>query len=380
MIIKEIRDHAELAEIAPAWADLAERVANKNPFMLPAFLLTHLQHVGPMYGYRVLTAWEGDRLLGFAPTFQSSKGKLGAYFHRISFPVYGTSPPFDVLIDGENADVAGAFWSRWRKSRGWDLIELENVPAGSTTVKLFSSAVEEHGLRLVTLPSRIGMYVPIKGTWNEYWMSLEKKVRNTCGRATKRCGSKGESRLERYPNDGMDVEKALAMMGHVLEKSWKGTSADSRRSHELLLEMARALADAGLLDLRFVTVEGKAVAYMMNVDYRGRLNAFHTAYDLDYLWHGPTILLHRDSIQAAYERGYERYDLHGGRRPDLTRWTEHYDSYVTLQVMRRGLLSRVKRDLYRRVHEQRVAKAKEETNQTKEAAKISARLSNADDE
>jgi len=74
-VVLEARPLATCAEIADAWAHLAGRTLEPNPFFEPGFLLPAAQHLVAFRDIVVLLAWQGEsqspqrRLLGFVPVF-----------------------------------------------------------------------------------------------------------------------------------------------------------------------------------------------------------------------------------------------------------------------------------------------------------------------
>jgi hypothetical protein len=74
-VVLEVRPLGACGEIAGAWAHLAGRALEPNPFFEPGFLLAAAQHLVAFREVMVLLAWQGTedrpqrRLLGFVPVF-----------------------------------------------------------------------------------------------------------------------------------------------------------------------------------------------------------------------------------------------------------------------------------------------------------------------
>ena len=372
MKIREINDHSSLSKIASHWSDLAGRQPGNLPFMLPQFLLPYLSRVGKRYRYRVLTAWDGEKLVGLAPLFERRVGKLGLRLTVFSFPASGTPPPFDLLIDPGCDGVLPAFIEALRQS-DWGLIELQNVPAGSSSEKGLRKALAGLPPRFSVSKSRTGVYVPIVGSWEAYFRSLSKKRRQAYTRALRKCDDRGGVRIVRYPGGEVGLEQALEMMSKVIEASWKKPQDDDLDGKSHLHHLARGLDSGNILDLRFVLVGDKPVAYLFQIDYRRRFHAYHTAYDLDYQKEGPGVLLLGDALQSAHERGDERYDLLGEGAVHINRWSSQSTMYNTLRIVNAGHGTKWKAALYCRIRDRRVATAKSEAEKKKEAAKSAAR-------
>jgi CelD/BcsL family acetyltransferase involved in cellulose biosynthesis len=371
MHIEEIRDYGSLQRLRADWSALVERTSSRNPFVAPQFMLHYLENIGTRYDCRVLIARENERLIGFSPTFIKRSGRLARVMRRVSFPTHGTPPPLELVVEDGRDDVVTEFVQHWKKSHDWDLIELQNVPATSETEAMIRTAAARTGLRLSIAHNRTSLYVPVVGTWEQYWRSIPKKSRAASNRSARLCAEAGELSLVAYPGDQPDLEKAIDWVNDITRRSWKTSSADAgaRSSMETIL---RALGREGILEIRFALINQRPVAYLANILYKQQLNAFHTAYDLTYMPQGPTVLLLHGSIQECFRLGYERYDLLGERQLHVRRWSSTFVQYSDLRLTRDTPLARLRADLYFRVRAVRMRRARQLADEQKEEAKSTA--------
>jgi CelD/BcsL family acetyltransferase involved in cellulose biosynthesis len=133
------------------------------------------------------------------------------------------------------------------------------------------------------------------------------------------------------------------------------------------------LAAGGLLDICFVTISGRAVAYLINVLYKRQLNAYHTAYDLEHMPRGPAVLLLQHSISECFRRGYPIYDLLGEHQLHVRRWASTYVQYSDLRITRDKPVARLRAEVYCRLRDWRVRRARRFTDEQKIEAKNAAR-------
>jgi CelD/BcsL family acetyltransferase involved in cellulose biosynthesis len=129
------------------------------------------------------------------------------------------------------------------------------------------------------------------------------------------------------------------------------------------------LAAAGLVEILFLQINDRPIAYLINILYKRQLNAFHTAYDLNYMPQGPTVLLLHHSIDECFRMGYDAYDLLGERQLHVRRWSSHFVQYSDLRITRRTSWSRLRAYLYCRIRDERVRRARQSTDDQKTEAK-----------
>lgn len=376
MTVDEIRDHASLLAVRSEWTALVERVSGRNPFVAPQFMLPYLNHLGTRYDCRVLVARENTRMIGFCPTFIRRSGRSWLPIRRISFPTHGTSPPFEIVVEDGREDVVVSFVEHWKKSHDWDLIELQNVPATAQTEAMLQTAVSRAGLRLSGENGRISIYVPIAGTWEDYFRSLPKKYRAATRRSARLCAEAGEVRIVSYPADLTEFDRALAWIADITRRSWK--TGHEAAAQDGMGSLLTELAAEGLLEICFVTINEKPVAYLVNILYKRQLNAYHTAYDLDYMPQGPTAMLLQHSIIQCFRNGYPVYDLLGDRQLHIRRWSSTYVQYRNLRITRNTPLARLRAELFCRLRDERLRHARRSTNEQKEEAMSAARTRQAE--
>lgn len=367
--VREVDSLESLEALRDAWLALAGRLHDPSPFLLPQFLLPQIRWVASRYAFRVLTAWQDGELVGLAPLFARRIGKWGVHVTTLSFPVHGTSPPFDLLVRPGMHDVIARFREAWDQSADWDVLLLENVAADSNARALSATEGSSDRLKTEVIPGRASCYTVIQGTWDDYLRSRSTNLRNNHRRAWNRCRSAGATRVVRFPQEGIGLDEALGHVDAVLDRSWKRPHDDGLSVRHLLRDLAAELHRDGLLSIRLVMVGDRPVCYLFEIDHRSRLYAFHTAYALDAqdLWPGVVVL--GDALRDAHERRYERYDLGGEARVYLAAWATHTADHVCVRLRAPRLASRWKVPLFDLVRSGRRERARRRTDAGKQTMK-----------
>ena len=369
MRVVELRDLASLEAIRGAWSELAGRIAEDSPYLTPEFLLPWLRFLPTPYDCRVLTAWEGSRLLGLAPVFDRRLGLPGLGFSLRSFPISGATPPLDVLADPPE-EVFEAFVRHWKENGGWDLIRLSNLRADSPTEAFLRAAALRHGLRLSSELSERQHLLPIRGTWEEYCRSRSKRFRRSLTYDRNCCERIGPIELVTFPSAQAErtLEDVMGMAFEVTRRSWKRVEGGGTRFERFFLDLAAEMLAAGQLSLRVLLLGGRPAAYLFEIAYRGNLHAFHMAYDLELQQASPGMVIVAEALKDAHARGCGRYDF-GGTARYLEHWTKTTAAFNEVRLTRNGPLARSKAALYLRIHRGRRARTEERREATKVARK-----------
>lgn len=371
MRLGELTDMASLERARAPWEALASRASSPLPYVTPAFALPWLRALDPSCQIRVLTAWEGDQMIGLAPLVQRRRGRLGVSLQLWSFPIRGTSPPFEFMFADRAGAIVDAFVAHWRRTGGWDLIELPGLPSGSETARALKAAAARQNLAIRSSEARRSVVVRIKGAWPEYFSARSAMHRQNCRRAWRRCEARGPTRLVRYP-DELEFDRACEMASRVIDRSWKRFGDDGAHHARFFADLRGELRAAGMLSLRFLVVDEVPIGYLLEVRHGDTLHAFHIAYDLAFQHESPGILLLEDGIRDAHVRGLSSYDLGGGAEY-LRRWSDAALELETLVMTPPSRVSAIKAGLYLRMRARKSAAARRETDRIKESRKASAR-------
>ncbi len=95
LVCRVVSELPELAGLADAWQDLADRALEANPFYEPNFLLPMIRETGPFPGLEVWVICQADRMLGF---FVFHRRKVGPATLLSPFS-RGRSVPREIDID-----------------------------------------------------------------------------------------------------------------------------------------------------------------------------------------------------------------------------------------------------------------------------------------
>jgi CelD/BcsL family acetyltransferase involved in cellulose biosynthesis len=367
-----VRDLAALQALRGPWGELAAQVADDSPYLTPEFLLPWLTFLSTPYDSRVLTAWEGPRLLGLAPVFDRRFGLPGLGFTVRSFPISGTTPPFDVLAL-EPEEVLGEFVRYWRENAGWDLIRLQNVRADSPSERVLRATADRHGLKVTCELSERQYLLPIRGTWEEYCQSRSRRFRKSLSYDRNCCERIGPIELLNYPREQGErsLEEVMGMAFEVMRRSWKRAEQGDSRQDAFFLNLAAEMQRAGRLSLRVLLLGGRPVAYLFEIDYRGNLHAFHIAYDLELQQASPGMVILAEALKDAHARGAGRYDF-GGTASYLEHFTKTTAAFNEIRLTRDRPWARAKATLYLRIHRQRRTRAQTRREEAKVARKSGA--------
>lgn len=296
-----------------AWEELARGAAEPNPFFERAFLRPSLRHLGED-GTRLLTVWQGARLVGLLPV-----GRRRGYARMPLRLLVNWAHPNMFL--GTPLVLAGREEAFWRAALACldevgdsDLIHLSALPAkGPVLAALLRVASADERPADVVHREERALFAPTVPGHAYYQAAVRKKKRKEIGRLGNRLADLGPV-ARRVLGADEDVAPWAERFLALEAAGWKGEAGSALASapdtRAFFLDMIAAAHARGRLDFVSLDVGGRAVAMLCTIlDASGREGfSFKIAYDEALARLSPGVLLQVANMDLAERRGLAAVD------------------------------------------------------------------------
>lgn len=315
-----VRDET-LDAVDAGWRELLPSLNEPLPFVTPDWQRIWLQHFQDGRDLRVMTARDGDRIVGVAPLLVA--GDRAEFVGHYSICDYMDA----VVAPG----AEGPFWHATLASLcgadGPKEIELRGVLESSPTLAAVTACAEACGWSIEQHDEAISPWVELPASWEDYLGSLSKKDRHEMRRKMRRLDTAGGDVQFTIITTAGEGCALLDRLFHLMRISnhHKEEFLDRPGMETFFREMTAVMANAGMLRLYSLTFDGEHVAMVLNFDIGGRLYMYNSGYDPAYSHYAVGLmskaLLLRDAIENGraavdFMRGDEsyKYDLGGKDR------------------------------------------------------------------
>lgn len=293
------------------WSELADRL-EATPFLYPGWHCAWRAAFGGG-ALRVLAARRGGRLVGVLP-MEARRGGL-------STPTNAHTPEFDILA--LDAGAAGALAAALFEV-GPRHLAFRPVDADGRALRALTAAAAAAGYRTHVQPIGRAPYLPLAQDLHAHERALSRNLRHDVQRRLRRLCQAGTVSVE-VSNGCSRLEDSLGEGFEVEAKSWKGRHGTAIAAREdttrFYSELARWAADAGLLRLAFLRVDGRAIAFQLDLEQGSRYYSLKIGYDPAFERFAPGKLLVYTMIARAVARGLPVYELLGTDDPWKAQWT-----------------------------------------------------------
>lgn len=341
MVVDAHRGGVEVVEQwADAWRKLCDEAFDDQPFFRPEWIAAHIRAFTPQAKVVLLTVRLEEKLLFVLPLLQEWSVFSGVPLRQLRGPVNGHSCRFDAVRqagpDGDAAVVAA--WNYLQKLRGWDLLQLRDVPEGGTISALVLAAARS-SVRVAEVPLRRSPYVPLPSDPGD----LKKLPVNSRLR-----GKLRHIRRELEGQSGLRflrVEKAdpsvLDRFCELESAGWKGAegsaivcNASIRQFYD---EIFQAAARFGYLCMYTLELNGELLASHFGLSHKGRYFSPKIAYNEKFPQYAPGHLIVSEILQDCSSRGISEYDITGVDDDWKMKWASETRAKLMYLVFRRGL-------------------------------------------
>jgi len=309
--------HKNFSELDPTeWNSLLSESISNVPFLRHEYLSAWWTTGGggewPQAELALISAREGDRLIGIAPLFIAEHDEKQALLLLGSIEI---SDYLDLIVHADDLSrfVSGLLdFLASDPALTWSALDWYNLPEDTSTLAALKADSAKRGWNFTSEPFRPALSVPLPGDFEEYLMGIDKKQRHEIRRKIRR--AEGDERPMRWyivedeSTLDAEIDDLLALM------------ANDHQKEDFLTEVMRtqmrtsvhAAFEAGWLQLAFLEVDGAKAAGYLNFDYGNHIYVYNSGLDYDYGDLSPGWVLLGYLLQWANENGRAEFDFMRG--------------------------------------------------------------------
>jgi CelD/BcsL family acetyltransferase involved in cellulose biosynthesis len=206
--------------------------------------------------------------------------------------------------------------------RGWDILGLDSLPDDSPWVTEFAQAFQQRSLHCDRHPTHPSPYLRLPGSYDDLRKSLKKSLRQNLTRKLNMAEREGVV-FERVTGAAVRAEH-FHEAREVERRSWKGRQGIGIFVDEPHLSLHVGLLDDNPpfdVDLLFLRIGGKAIAFQYGFLLGNRYYAYNTSYDEAFQRLSPGMLAINSLLQELIPAGIEVFDFLVGEDSYKRDWT-----------------------------------------------------------
>jgi CelD/BcsL family acetyltransferase involved in cellulose biosynthesis len=337
----------ELHNLRSSWGEL-HHAARGSIFQTHEWLTSWWREYGSSLSLRVLTGWNGHRLVGLFPCFVQEFAIAGIGFRRLSLlGEYAVTGEYAPLVHPDHqiafAQASSSFCDNLLARRECDFVDFHLLPTGSRFVSSFLREMQEreyHVLENSTSLSRT--LIPLPSTWNAFLQTLGVKERKNLKRQERQLASRGVACEVLTTHSGFEegFEDFVQLHSTVWRRKGEGGYFKSRPGFRAFHETVTAqLIPSGKAKLYFLTHERNRIAALQVFSANQQCHFYLSGRDPGHPLsrYAPGVVLMARAVRDAIEEGCLMCDLLEGEATYKIRMGGTLSAYARATIWPRRL-------------------------------------------
>jgi CelD/BcsL family acetyltransferase involved in cellulose biosynthesis len=321
-----------------------ERIAEEDPageaFYRPEWPQSFLRAFSPSAKLVVVSAWSGSELQAVLPLIRARSFSTGLPVRKLVgvANVHCCRLGLAHSPAGEQEQVLRALWDAVKALPDWDLLDFDYV-VEDNGIDMLGRYAASDGWPVSRIRAWQSLHLSFKSLQGETpWLQgTRPKFRSNLRRTRRQLEELGKVTTRHF--DTADPQ-ALKSFYELEASGWKGKQgtaiACDPRTRRFYDDVARASAEAGLLSLDFLELEGKPIGAHFALQFHGRYCLAKAAYHETYQRYGPGQLLVHEVLSQSRERAIHELDFVGLATWDESRWASERRTHYQIMIFRKG--------------------------------------------
>ncbi|MCK5633850.1 MAG: GNAT family N-acetyltransferase [Anaerolineales bacterium] len=303
------------SELADIWEALLSRSATNTPFQQPDYLDTWWSTMGGgEWDDGELWLGVGKRddgeIVGIAPLFfnmdrdgRPSLRIVGSAEVSDYLDFIVSEPATEEFVDAllGSLDVEGP--------EGWEVLDLHNLPEGSSTVQALELAAGKRGWRVEKERISPVPFVALGDSWDAYLQALNSKQRREVKRKLRRADEYPARVSWRIVDRGSPIEPEIERFLKLMQNDSEKRAFLTDEMQEFFRRLALAFHQRGWLQLAFLEVGGEPAFGYLNFDYEDKLWIYNSGFNPSHYELSPGWVLMAHLIRSAIDHGRTEVDF-----------------------------------------------------------------------
>lgn len=315
--VEEFVRAEELDAHEDEWKAFIDRCPSAGLFQTWEWFRTWLDNFWRDRPLATLVARQGGHVVGALPAVLDIRGEMWCP-NSVVVPGRSLSARADLVVEDGNQAILEALFGHLRSAHRRLRLAFMHAPADSVVLGTPAFLFDRYGLRMRRNSVSANPILRLPDTWDAYLRSRSGHFRTELRRKTRKLEGSGkvEHRLVQAPTD---CPSAIESLAEIERRSWKDQTNRSFSKPEyenFHTDLAHALARRGWLRLHLLYLDGRPLAHVYGVVFKGQFFALRTSYDEAYTGLSVGAVLFGRVLESAFAEKLSVFDFLGKE----TRW------------------------------------------------------------
>jgi CelD/BcsL family acetyltransferase involved in cellulose biosynthesis len=327
-----INDLKSFKDMQKDWNVLLQNSPHQSIFLTWEWLFSWWTCYGSQKELQLITAWDGDNLVGIAPFMLYTRKKYGLKFRLLCSLGIPECDVSGFILCNDDQRVLGAIWSFIDQDKDkWDILEFYQFLEETSHLNVFANRFRQSGYKVSQKKDR-HLYIPIEGAWQDFFQSRSKNLRHDLNRRLKRARENGKISYKHYSGQEISYQHINTIF-EINQHSQYPHVYQIGEERAFLQELRNSMSSNGWLDIHLLYFNETPVAYRVGFIYKNRYEDWRSGFDTNYydLAFGKILLM--QIIEENFLGINREIDFLRGGEDYKERWQPMERFYVNMQII-----------------------------------------------
>ena len=348
-MIRVVTEAEEFESLAGVWHELIQDVGGDNSIYLThEWLSTWWSHFGEGKKLNILLIEKQGQVIGIVPLMRTEY-RIGLLRVRALETIGSEYCNYVGLVRSENGKEAITTLIAYLED---ELVEnrlvllLDLVPEDSKVLALLQSGSHllSENLAVQERVTTLAPYVALPATWDEYYHSLRRKLRQKLRRASQSLQEAHSVQFQECNKDNLG--HMLSEFFDLHQKRWSfvntGRWFSDPRMRAFYEDIATQFIKKGWLHFSSLNIDGRMANAEYGYVYNHKFYAVTTARDTRYSEYSIGHLHDKFLIEEMIGRQLKEFDYSRGDEPYKFYWAKSARKYIQVLIIRKGLYTGIR--------------------------------------
>lgn len=339
MNISVISTHKEFLELEEDWKNIFDQSGTKNIFVSWEWCSLWWKHYGRNQELLILAVKDEDEIIGIAPLMVSKGDPLTLWKPKVNFLGGNLADYIDFLILRNNKEVIKTIIYYLINLADWGVIDFKRIPEYSPNLIPIKECIFSLYYRSVIKISSISPVVKIQGSWDDYYRSLNKGLRQDIRTAYNKFKLLGEVSYEDYTeNPGKALLDVFFGMHKKRQTCKLGQSPfEAQTTRDFFYDLAAIFTKLRWADISALKINERIFSVVFALRYKEIFYYWIPVFDPESSKYSPGKIHIHALLKRAFDQQFKEFDLMRGDEAYKYKWSNKTFNSYELKIFKNNL-------------------------------------------
>ena len=334
--VRRISKTEEFQNLKKSWDALLAQNHRQSGFITWEWLFSWWEIYGQEDQLWLITAWQGEELVGLIPLVHHDENLKGFRFRTLQSLGSPQRDISGILVKNMEGKILSTMAEYLVEQKDqWDMVVFAYYTQNDPALIALKLTFQNAGFAGIDKFSE-QFYLQLEGDWDSFRATLSKNFRKNLRRATRNAQEKGMVSLKHFKGKEANwhvFQKIIALN----EYSNFPIIYNSLKEQEFNKNLLKNMQKKAIFDIFLLYIEDRLVAYEYGFTHSQRYESWRAGYDTRY---DPKVssgkLLAQMSIEKSFELGYQEVDFLRGDEPYKLGWRPSARKYTKARFIKKN--------------------------------------------